>query len=173
MVADNFKKMKKMLDKDAKKLGIDLNNLEEEIPEEKISLEDELEKYPLYRLISEYSKKIKDFLEELSYVVLETDKKAIDNLEIINYYQLLLPAKIYRACISKEEEEEMGNDTTMDSQTSGFIAIRGLKAIIASLCNLSTNRYLKPSRRKITNLIGISEDLVSLIVQELTPEIKN
>ena len=61
-VADNFKKMKKMLKKDAKKWGIDLNNLEEEIPEKEVSLEDKFEKYPLYRLISDYSKKIRDFL---------------------------------------------------------------------------------------------------------------
>lgn len=170
---NTFKEIKKMLKKDAKKWGIDLNNLEEEIPEKEISLENELENYPLYRLISDYSKKIKDFLEELSYIALETNDEVRDNLEIINYSQLLLPAKIYRACISKEEEDEMGNDTTMDSQTSGFITIRGLKAIIASLSSLSTYRYLKPSKRKITNLIGISKDLVDLISQKFIREIKN
>ena len=67
----------------------------------------------------------------------------------------------------------MENDTTMDSQTSGFIAIRGLKAIIASLCNLSTYRYLKPSRKKIINLIEVSKDLVDLTNQKFIPEIKN
>lgn len=170
---NTFREIKKMLKKDAKKWGIGLDNLEEEIPEKEVSLEDELEKYPLYKLISKYSKKIKDFLEELNYIAFETDNKVIDNLEIINYYQLLLPAKIYRACISKEEEEKMENDTIMDSQTSGFIVARGLKAIITSLFNLLSYPYLKPSGRKITNLIGVSEDLVGLITQEFTPEIKN
>lgn len=173
-VGNTFRGINKMLKKDAKKWGIDIDNLkEEEIFEEELSLESELKKYPLYRLVSEYSKKIKDFLEELSYIALETNDEIIDNLEIINYYQLLLPAKIYRACISKEEEDEMENDTTMDSRTSGFIAIRGLKAIITSLSNLLSYSYLKPSRKKIINLIGVSEDLIDLITQEFTPEIKN
>lgn len=172
-VGNTFKEIKKMLKKDAKKWGIDLDDLkEEEIPEE-VSLESELKKYPLYKLISKYSKKIKDFLEELSYIALETNDKVIDNLEIINYYQLLLPAKIYRACISREEEEEMENDTTMDSRTSAFIAIRGLKAIIASLSNLLSYPYLRLSRRKITNLIEVSKDLIDLITQKFIPEIKN
>lgn len=170
IIGENFEKVRKLIKKDAKKWGIDLENFPESEIEEERSFEEELQRYPLYKLATNYAKKIENLLEELSPIALESHEKVIENLEIINYYQEILPAKIYRACISREEEDEMENDTTMDSQTSAFIAIRGLRLIIFSLTNLLVYPYLKPSKKKIINLIGISEDLIDLLTKKFIPK---
>lgn len=173
IIKDSFQKTKRLLEKDAKKWGIDLNSLDSDESFEE-DFEFELKELPLYRLAFQYSEKLKNLLEELSYATVEIDdKNMIDNMEIMNYYHLMLPAKIYRACCSKQEEGEDKDDITMDSRTSGFIAVRGLKAIIVALSKLSTYSYLKSVRGKLADLIEVSKDLINLITQEFSLETKN
>ena len=52
-VAENLAKVRKMLEADAKRLGIDLNNLPDDYDEGP-----EPENYPIYRLISKYGDKV-------------------------------------------------------------------------------------------------------------------
>lgn len=173
IIGESFKETKTLLEKSAKKWGIDLNSLKED---ESITddLELELKEFPLYRLAYQYSGKLKNLLEELSFIAPEVNTNSFaDALEVINYYHLMLPAKIYRACISKKEEDEDKDDTNMDSKTSGFIAVRGLSAIIDALSNLASYPFLKPVYTKIINLNEISENLINLITAELDLKIQN
>lgn len=140
-IEENFAMIGKMLEKDMKKWGIDPNNLPVEEEEEFNAEESDL-----YKMAFGISLKLKRILSDLQVIPEEADEDFIvESYEVINYYQLFLPPKIFRAVLSREEEKEMENDCTFDAKNSAFLAGNALVAISQSLAELASYRPLKLS----------------------------
>ncbi|MDP3888495.1 MAG: hypothetical protein Q8Q24_00480 [bacterium] len=167
-IKESFEQTAKLLKQDAKRLGIDVS---------KINLEEEKEKapadFPLYKLIIKFSKKLEGLLSELRFVPMEADPVlVIENTEIVSYYHLMLPAKIYRSCLSKTEEDAGEEDWYKDSKTSAFIALNALLQITEALSNLAYHKPLVEFHKKIASLAQISINLAKVVSLEFDLESK-
>ena len=162
-IKETFEKIDKLLEEDMKRLGI----RPEDIDEGENSSFPNAEQSPLCRLTDKFSQKLEDLTGEAMIFLEETDQKIIlDNFEIISHQRLLLPPKIYRATLSKWEEEKDKEDTVFDSKTSAFIAINVLAEITEALLNLKEYKVLKPSWNKFLRLAKLSTELSVLIEEE-------
>lgn len=163
VVRDNFAKVRKLLQKDAKRLGIDLNNLNES----NYQPPPEPEEFPLYNLVNRFSKRLEKLHQELEVIPVEANEELIiENLKVISHYQYLVLGKVYRAFTSRIEEEQDKDDRTFDSLTSVFITINGFIAISEALVNLAHHRPLNVLRKKLLHLGEISLDLARSIDSE-------
>lgn len=146
MVGETFKEVKEMLEKDMKKWGIDPN----EFPVEEEKEEFNPEESDLYKMAFGISLKIKRVLRDLQVIPEEADEDFIgENYEVIDYYQQLLPPKIWRAVLSREEEKSIPDDCTFDAKNSAFITSNALMVISESLAELAGYRPLKLLKRKL------------------------
>ena len=160
IIKENFKKIRKLLEKDALRLGIDLSKIKnsncQSLPEP--------QRLPLYKLVNRFSGKLKGLLQKLEVVPIEANEKLIlENIEIISYYRLLIPAKIYRAFASKLEEEKDEDNQVFDSKTSAFISLNGLVSISSSLLALASHQPLDLFRGNLAHLGKVSLDLAKTI----------
>lgn len=169
---NTFKKVRKMINKDAKKWGIDLKEIKKDkdlIPEDP-----QPEEFPLYQLMTKFSKELEKVITDLSIAAAELNNQELEKaIEVISYYHLLLPPKIYRAILSKIEEEKDKDDTTFDSKTSAFIAVNSLTAIIEALMVLSKNKFLGKLRKETILLADTALDLIGLINSDFSLKTKN
>ncbi|MDP3954762.1 MAG: hypothetical protein Q8Q15_00165 [bacterium] len=155
-VEENFAKTRKLLERGVKKWGIDLSSLESS---DELS-PPEPEEFPLYRLVCQYSQQMEDLIKDLGFIPPGTNTEILlENIEIIDYYHALFPAKIYRACFSRWEEQRDPEDTVQDSKTSAFIAINGLIAVAEALANLAEHPPLLPFARRMIRLGRIATNL--------------
>jgi len=161
-VRENLEETARLLEKDAKKWGINLDKIENS----DYQLLPEPEEFPLYNLAFEFSQKLQKLVDNLRLVPDGADENLIlEGIKVISHYQSLIPAKVYRALTSKAEEEEekkMGI-YVLDAETSAFIIIRSLLAIAEVLKNLAHHRPLGVLRKSCFRLAKISLDLAEMI----------
>ena len=161
-VRENLEETAKLLKKDAQKWGIDLD----EIEDSDCQLLPEPEEFPLYNLAFKFSQKLEKLADDLRLVPEGADEYLIlEGIKVISHYQSLIPPKVYRALISKAEEEEekkMGI-YVLDAETSAFIVIRGLLAVAEVLKNLARHRPLGVLRKNCLRLAKISLKLAEMI----------
>ncbi len=168
-VKNSFEKTRKLLEKDAKRFGIDLNNLDE-VPEDE---EPPLEKFSTYELMKKYSKSLQKLLTELQVVTEDIDEELlVEKAEIISFYSNLIPAKTYRATLSKLEED---NDPYLkencpDARNSGFILVNSLNEIIFALTKLINHAPLRPMRDKFFKLKKVAINLREMVDDEFEVE---
>lgn len=162
MVAENFAKTMAMIKKDAEKMGINLD----EIDDSDYQSPPHPEKFPLYNLAFKFMKRLEKILEDLRFVSEGADEKLmIENMEIISHYAPLVPGKIYRAFTSRleEEEEKKQGIYIYDAETSAFIAINGLIAIAEALNKLVKHDPLRALRNRLRRLgktsLGFAETI--------------
>jgi hypothetical protein len=160
MVSESFKKTRKMLEKDAKRFGIDLDNLNDadyEPPPKP-------ETFPLYKLTIRFTKKIEKLMKDLEEIPIDADKALVlNNRAVLSHYMFLVPAKTYRALTSKIEEEKDEDDFTMDAKTSAFIAINSLLATAEALKNLACHKPLKATKIKYLKLGKLALNLADTL----------
>lgn len=159
-VEENFKKAMELIEKGAKKWGIDLSKIDDS----DYQPPPKPEKFPLFNLVEKFSKSLEKLLKDLEMVPIETDEGLVlENREVISHYCFLIPAKTYRALTSKLEEEKDKDDQTFDSKTSAFIAVNGLISIGEALAKIAEHGPLKPLRSKMVRLGKASLDLAKFI----------
>lgn len=161
-VKENLEKTMKLIEKGAKKWGIDLNDFDDS----DYQSPPEPQEFPLYNLVDKFSKKLEKLPKDLQVVPIEADEKLIlESMEVISHYQPLIRAKIYRALTSKLEDEKEKDPKfrTFDAETSAFIVINGLLSIANALKDLAQHDPLRPIRNKLRRLGKISLDLTETI----------
>lgn len=162
-IKDSFEETKKLIEKGAKKWGFDISNIDDSDYQSPPEPED----LPLYILFSNYCLKLKKLLRDLSIVPVGVDEKLLlENAHIISYYELLIPAKIYRAITSKIEEEEDEEDKTKDSNTSAFIVVNSLKSISKALNDIADDEFLVVFKKRALHLKNITSQLIEVICEE-------
>lgn len=158
-----------MIERDADRLGIDLDK-----PIEDYKEPPELKKYKIYRIVEKYGLRIERAIKELEFVPLDMDisllKQAIDALSHSRFYIL---AKISRALISRFEERKDKRDRELqDSKTSAFLAYIAIERNGRAFAALAEHRHLSYLKAKHSKLKKLSSDLCELIREEFFPNEK-
>lgn len=164
----NFRKISTMIARDAKRLGIDMDELmkADESEQERYEAEKErLNDHPLYILANRWSDYIHAFLKQFTEVPIETSLNvAVETREVLNWYQTLIPAKVYRALSGLQEEIDNPEKLrTYDDKTSALIAYNGLMQASEALVRLASERVFRQLKRKCLLLSQKSLDLAHLL----------
>lgn len=158
-VSNNLKKAMRMVIKEAKKRGIDLNDIKTDVKVVEVEPED----HPLTNLAEKLSAKLNRYIEETYECLDETVPAAIDKqIEIVNFYHTMITAKIFRAVFSQKEEVE-NKEEAYDSKNSAFIAVNCLLKISEALSALSNYDPLGPLHPTSRHLSKACLDLAKLI----------
>lgn len=168
-VGRNFKKVRKLIEKDAKRFGINLNEIDYS-QEEK---EPKPETFEIYRLAVKFSKAGKRILSDLQVVTEDVDENLlVSNAEVISHYNTVIPAKVYRAILSRAEEEKDPEiiESCPDARNSGFLAMNWLDEIIVSLNDLISHSPLRPMRGKMIKFKKAAINLKEMINMEFEVE---
>lgn len=161
-VGDIFKEVRKGLEKSAKKFGIDINNLDYSSEEE----DPEPETFEIYQLAIKFSKAGKRILSDLQVVPEDVNENLlVENAETISYYNSMVPPKIYRAILSRIEEEKDPEivESCPDARNSGFLLINWFEEMICSLTELINHPPLRPMREKLLKYKKTAINLMEII----------
>lgn len=168
-VGKNFAMARAILEQDAKRLGIDLDNLLDE-PREKPPPPG---RYKIYRLVKKYGDRVEKIINHLQVVPIETNKnlvmKAMNALSHSRYYA---GVKIARAIDSRWEERRNSDDDLQDSKTSAFLAYVAIERNSRVFFRLAKHKPLIASKKNYLRLSKISLDLAELIQEEFFPDEK-
>lgn len=114
VMQENLKKVGEMIARDAKRLGIDLDQIThvtEKEYDEYIEEQERLREHPLQKFSNKWSDNIHSFLKKFTEVPIEMSLVvAIEVREILEWYHTLIPAKVYRALDSDKREKEYPED---------------------------------------------------------------
>ena len=149
-----------LLERDAKRLGIDLSKIDKS----DYKKPPKAESFPLYNLTNRLSRRIKNLIKDLQVIPIDADESLIkENIDILLYYHHLISVKIYRAFTSRIEEEKDEDDFTFDSKTSTFIAANGLLNTGQALNGLATHKPLHLVKARLLKLANLSLNLAESI----------
>lgn len=143
----NFQKTMKLLYKGAKKWGIDIeeiNRFDESEFEKYLEEKEQVHKDPVNLCADQWSDHVRAFLKKFTEVPIEVPLTvAMDAQEVLSWYQTLIPAKVYRALSSVQDEKDSPEELrTYDDKTSAFIAYHGLLAVSDVLMKLAAEKTL-------------------------------
>lgn len=161
-VKESFEEVAKLIKKDAKRLGIDLSNIDYSQERKEPSPE----KFAIYQLSKKFTGAINKAIKDLQVLPEDVEEDlVIENVETLSFYSNLIPAKLYRAIISRFEEKEDPElaEACPDSKNSAFILINALGEIIDSLSNLLNHSPLRPMREKLFKLRKSAMNLKEII----------
>ncbi|OGK14244.1 hypothetical protein A3B40_04430 [Candidatus Roizmanbacteria bacterium RIFCSPLOWO2_01_FULL_37_16] len=167
-VVESLAKVRKMLEKDAKRLGIDLSNLPDDYDEGP-----EPESYPIYRLIRKYGDRVEKIIKMFEAVPIDADEKLIKKaLEALSHSRYYICAKIARTLNSRYEEQKDPEDDLFDSKTSAFFAFIAIERNLRALLALAKHKPLDSLREKLLRFAKISLEMADLIRLEFFPDNK-
>ncbi len=151
-----------LLRETGKKWGIDLETLDSVSDTEGVRANDEAaEKHVICRAAKSYSKMVGDWFKEREGLFFEmaaggTDEMDFEEaLEVIQWYQYFIAAKVTRAIWGKmEEEEEGGDEFASDSDGSAKIALIAIDRSIGAWAVIShhDHRYAEEALKMISFL---------------------
>lgn len=169
-VVQNFQQAIHMIEKDAERLGIDLDNLPEIEDEEPPSPE----KRPLYNVLQGYRKQIQKTIQELQIIPSAADQALVEKtVDVLDHSQLYMIVKIARALHSRlEEKDDPIMQELADSKTSTFFAYIAVKRNGAALLALSKHKPLHTRREVYLKLAAISMEVAAMIQEEFFPDEK-
>lgn len=166
-VGENLANALIMVAKQAKEMGIDLDNLPD--PPEPPPYES----YPIFNTVSNYGKKVEKTITALQEVPVDADMdlvmKTVDALSHSRHYII---AKIGRATHSRWDEEQDPDDELDDSKTSAFLAYIAIERNSRALIALSRHKSLAYLKQKHLKLAQTSLRLCEAIKEEFFPEDK-
>ncbi|OGH19828.1 MAG: hypothetical protein A3D74_00970 [Candidatus Levybacteria bacterium RIFCSPHIGHO2_02_FULL_37_13] len=166
-MVENFAKVHKMIEKDAKRLGIDLTN----IPDEKDSAP-EPETYPIFLLMQGYGDHAEKIIKNLSAVPIDSNMelvtRAVDGLAHSRGYVI---AKTARAINSRYEEKGDENMQELaDSKTSALFVYMAIERNSRALLALAKHKPLRDWRENHVKFASVSLDLLDMLREEFFPE---
>lgn len=165
-VGKDLKKTLSLICKDAKKYGIDLENLpdvEENQPD--------FTSLKVYKVVKKYADQVERLIHALNIIPGEIDgilfDKAVDALVHSRHF---ICAKIYRALSSRWEELKDPEDDLLDSKTSAFFAYVAIERNSRALLALAKHRPLLQLKRLNLEFADVSVELASLIQDYFFPD---
>jgi len=168
-IKESFEEVRGLIKKDANRLGIDLSAIDyskekgEPLPKN----------FTIYRLSNKFAQAIKRTLKDLEGIPVDVDEDlVVRSAEILSYYSTLIPAKVYRAILSRAEEKEDPKlaEACPDSRNSAFIIVNALSEIIYSLTEVIGHSPLRPIREKLFHLRKVAINLKEAINAEFEVE---
>lgn len=159
-----------MIRRDAKRLGIDLNNIEDESNPREI----QPRRYSIYRVIEKYGYKVEKAIKDLEFVPKEANifllKKAMD---VFSHSRFYAQVKIHRALASRKEEtdDEIMRELA-DSKTSALLAYIAIERNSRVFFRLSNHKPLVYLKSKLLKLSILSLELANLIENDFYPDDK-
>jgi len=159
---EDLNETKAMIEKDMKRLGMNLTKKDLEISEDKETLKERLvEKDSLKQISFKIYHRYLELIDDLqNYFLEEIEKKEIKKImNILFYYQGFFYAKIQRAIFSEVEERSMSDDVTFDAKTSGFLAYVALIKVINALDQLIIHIDLEKLK---TQILSLSKTFIKL-----------
>lgn len=163
-IAQNFAKVRELLKRDAKRLGIDLNNLSDEDKEE----DPPPTSYPIYNMVTKYSNHIERKINNLQIIPIDANKQLIEKMvDILSHSRHYIIAKIARALNSqREEEKDPFTEELADSKTSSFFAYVAIERNSRALHTLARHKPLIDFREENLKLALISLEIAQMIREE-------
>lgn len=166
-LAEDLVKVHKLIEKEAKRLGIDLNNLEN------VKESPKPETYSIFNLIRKYGNQVEKMIKNLQIIPVDADlnlvEKAVCVLVHSRYYII---AKIGRALSSRWEETRDPLDDLDDSKTSALFAYIAIERNSRALIALSRHKPLKDLEGRFLKLAILSLDIAQIIKEEFFPKDK-
>ena len=166
-IADNLAYTMTLIQKQAKEMGIDLDNLPD--PEEPPPAEN----YPIYHLIQKYGKRVEKIINGFKEVPIDIDLKllgvAIDVFAHSRYYII---AKTVRALHSRFEEEKDPEDDLYDSKTSALFAYMAIERNSRAALALANHKPLKAQKKKMLEFAKRSLEVCEILQKEFFPNDK-
>lgn len=159
-----------MIQRDAKRLGVDLSKVEDE-PD---SREIQPRRYRIYRIIEKYGSWVEKAIKDLEFVSRDTNinllKRAID---VFSHSRFYAQVKIHRALAScKEEKDDEISQELADSKTSALLAYLAVDRNSRTFFRLANHKPLAHLRKKFLRLTKVSNEVAELIQSEFYPEDK-
>lgn len=166
-LADNLVKVHKMIEKDAKRLGIDLNN----IPDEEDTTP-EPETYPIFRLIKNYGDHVEKIINNLSAIPIDANTELVTKaVDVLAHSRSYIIAKTARALNSKYEEQ---NDPLMeelaDSKTSALFAYIAIERNSRALFALAKHKLLSNLKARHLKFAAVSLEVAQMIQDTFFPD---
>jgi hypothetical protein len=160
-----FEETLELLKESAKEWGVDLDTLDSADDMEKMKAKDEAaESHLVCRAAKKYAEMVKDWVDEKGTLFFETAAAARDGVdldeavEVIQWYQYFIAAKIMRAVRGKvEEEEERDDEFPSDSDGSAKIALIAMDRSIAAWAMI--RHYDADGAEAVVDLISFLDGL--------------
>lgn len=153
-----------MIQKQAKKMGIDLSDVENEPNPREI----QPRRYRIYRIIEKYGNQVERAIKNLEFVPRETNinllKRAID---VFSHSRFYAQVKIHRALASrKEEKNDEISQELADSKTSALLAYLAVDRNSRTFFRLANHKPLAHLGKKFLRLTKVSNEVAELIQSE-------
>lgn len=165
VIGENLAKIMVMIQEEARRMGIDLNNLEDDYKEPPPS-----NKYPIYKLVSKYGDRVEKVINNLSEVPIDTDQelaiKATDAFSHSRHYAI---AKIIRALSSRWSEKQDPEDDTEDSRTSALLSYVAIERNSRAALALAEHKPLGDLKQKYLKFAKLSITLCQIIKKQFFP----
>lgn len=169
-VASDLVESMRLIYEGARKWGIDLDSL----PDEKEPEPPRSDTYPIYRLITKYSDRVREITKELEVVPMETDMNLLEKaVDILAHSEHYIIAKIGRALNSRWRwRNDPIMDDVHDDKTSAFLAFVAIERNSRALLALSKHKPLSHLRTKCLKLAKLSLKLCEVTKEEFFPKDK-
>lgn len=166
-LADNLAKVHKMIEEDAKRLGIDLNN----IPDEEDSVP-EPETYPVFLLIRDYGDCFEKIIKNLSAVPIDTNTElVVKAIDVLAHSRGYVIAKTARALHSKYEERDNPiMEELADSKTSALFVYIAIERNSRALLALAKHKPLRELRKEHLKFAAVSLEMMQILQDYFFPE---
>ena len=166
----SFKQVSKMIARDAKRLGIsmeDLNRCDESEYQIYEKEQERLRHHPLKKQTDRWSSHVHVFLKKFTEVPIDTPTAVVmEAQEVLSWYQPLVPAKVFRALDSDRREKEYPEDwRSYDEKTSAFIAYNGCIEVSNVLMRLAAEKSLREIKHTCLFLSMESLELARILSQ--------
>src|SRR3989338_2272431 len=165
-VGDNLAKVMVMVHQEAKRLGIDLDNLDDDYKEPPTA-----KKYQIYKLITKYADHVERIMNNLSEVPIDTDMEVLKKtMDVFSHSRHYIIAKIGRALSSRWYEEQDPEDDTEDSKTSALLAYVAIERNSRAALALSRHKPLRDLKQKHLKFAKLSLEVAQTIKEEFFPK---
>jgi hypothetical protein len=173
-----FEETLEMLKESAKEWGVDLDTLDSADDTEKMKARDEAaENHLLCRAARKYAEMVKEWVDEKETLFFETAAAARDGVdldeavEVIQWYQYFICAKITRAVRGKiDDEEERDDQFPSDSDGSAKIGLIAMDRSIAAWAMI--RHYVNDGAEAVVDLISFLDGL-RLAVEKTFPKARS
>ena len=160
VVDQNFKKAMRLIENDAKRLGIDLTDMPEE-PERK---EKDIMSLKIYKLAEKYGNHVHQIINYIGkHAFSLNDDIMVKTIDALSHSRFYVNAKIYRALGSAQEELDDPDDDLFDSKTSAFLAYIAVERNVRAILFLTRSMKASPLKRRLLEFADISVEFAELI----------
>lgn len=169
-VAEDLAQTMRMVQEDAKRLGINLDNLPDQEEEEPPSNES----FPIFNLIRKYGDQVEKVIKNLQEVPVDADMTLIEKaVDVLSHSRHYIIAKTSRALHSRfEEQDDSIMEELADSKTSAFFAYMAIDRNSKALAALTRHKPLHYLKEKHLKLAAVSLEMAEMIREEFFPDEK-